>query len=199
MGWLPACTPCSGLPGGSDGKESARNAGDPGSIPGLGQTPGEWNGYPLQYSCLENSMDREAWQASVQGVTESDMTEQLTFSLFIPCSRRSRLFSLPEWSKHVTNSLSLHKTPLSRCSNHSLPQIPSSGPSLSWVFYQPPRPPPNGKWPELPWYSYTSVTVHGSYFPSCAAVIWNLFSCCPSALLSTFYYEMPCWVPGTWK
>ena len=49
-----------GLPGGSDGKESACNAGDPGSIPGLEQSPGEANGNPLQYSCLENAMDRGA-------------------------------------------------------------------------------------------------------------------------------------------
>ena len=47
-----------GFPGGSDGKESARNAGDLGLIPGLGRSPREGNGYPLQYSCLENSMDR---------------------------------------------------------------------------------------------------------------------------------------------
>ena len=50
-----------GFPGGSDGKASAYNAGDPGSIPGLGRSPGEGNGNPLQYSCLENSMDRGAW------------------------------------------------------------------------------------------------------------------------------------------
>ena len=49
-----------GFPGGSDGKVSACNAGDPGSIPGSGRSPGEGNGNPLQYSCLENSMDREA-------------------------------------------------------------------------------------------------------------------------------------------
>ena len=47
----------------SDRKESTCNARDPGSVPGLGRSPGEGNGYPLQYSCLENSMDREAWQA----------------------------------------------------------------------------------------------------------------------------------------
>ena len=50
-----------GFPGGSEGKESARNAGDPGSIPGSGRSPGEGNGIPLQYSCLENSMDGGAW------------------------------------------------------------------------------------------------------------------------------------------
>ena len=54
--------------GGSDGKESACNSGDLGLIPGVGRSPGEGNGYLLQYSCLENSMDRRAWQATVQGV-----------------------------------------------------------------------------------------------------------------------------------
>ena len=60
-----------GFRGGSDGKESACNVGDPGSIPGPGRSPGEVNGYPLQYSCLENPMDRGAWQATVHGVTKS--------------------------------------------------------------------------------------------------------------------------------
>ena len=58
-------------PGGSDGKESACNAQDPGSIPGLGRSPGEENACPLQYSCLENSMDRGTWRATVHGVTKS--------------------------------------------------------------------------------------------------------------------------------
>jgi len=58
-----------GLPGGSDGKESACNAGDLGLILGLGRSPGEENGNPLQYSCLEKSMDREAWWTTVHGVT----------------------------------------------------------------------------------------------------------------------------------
>ena len=55
-------------------KESAHNAGDLGSIPGLERVPGEGNGNPLQYSCLENPMDRGAWWATVHGVTESDTT-----------------------------------------------------------------------------------------------------------------------------
>ena len=60
-----------GFPGGSDGKESACNVGDLGSIPGLGRFPGEGNDYPLQYSGLENSMDRGAWWATVHGVAKS--------------------------------------------------------------------------------------------------------------------------------
>ena len=59
------------FPGGSDGKASAYNAGDPGSIPGSGRSPGEENGNPLQYSCLENPMDRGAWWATVHRVTKS--------------------------------------------------------------------------------------------------------------------------------
>ena len=60
-----------GFPGGSDGKESACNAGDAGSVSGLERSPGKGNDYPLQYSCLENPMDRGAWPAVVQGVTKS--------------------------------------------------------------------------------------------------------------------------------
>ena len=59
------------FPGSSDGKASAYNAGDPGSIPGLGRSPGEANGNPLQYSCLENPMDGGAWLATVHGVAKS--------------------------------------------------------------------------------------------------------------------------------
>ena len=59
------------FPGGSDSKESACNAGDPDSVPGLVRSPGEGNGNPLQYSCLETPMDREAWWATVHWVTKS--------------------------------------------------------------------------------------------------------------------------------
>ena len=59
------------FPGGSDGKESACNTGDPGSIPESGRFLGEGNGNPLEYSCLENSVDRRAWWATVCEVSES--------------------------------------------------------------------------------------------------------------------------------
>ena len=59
------------FPGGSDGKASVYNAGDLGSSPGLGRSPGEGNGNPLQYCCLENPMDRGAWYATVYGVAKS--------------------------------------------------------------------------------------------------------------------------------
>ena len=60
-----------GFPRDSDGKESACSAGDLGSLPGLGRSPGEGNGCPLQYFGFENSMDRGAWQARVHGVAKS--------------------------------------------------------------------------------------------------------------------------------
>ena len=59
-----------GFPGGSDRKESGCNAGDSGSIPGLGRSPVEGNGDPLLYSCLQNSTDTGAWQATVHGVAK---------------------------------------------------------------------------------------------------------------------------------
>ena len=59
------------FPGGSEGKASACKAGDLGLIPGLGRSPGEGNGNPLQYSCLENPMDGGAWWATAHGVTKS--------------------------------------------------------------------------------------------------------------------------------
>ena len=71
-----------GFPGSSNSKEPACNAWDPGSVPGLGRYPGEGNGYLLQYSCLENSMDRGTWWATVHDVTKgSDTTEWLSLLL----------------------------------------------------------------------------------------------------------------------
>ena len=82
-----------GFPGGSEGKASACNAGDLGSILGLGRSPGEGNGNPLQYSCLENPMDRGAWRATVHGVAKSrTRLSDFTFTFmacgtFIPRTR----------------------------------------------------------------------------------------------------------------
>ena len=59
------------FPGSSDSKESDCNAGDVGSVPRSGRSSGEGNGYPLQYSCLENSIDREAWRAIVHGIAKN--------------------------------------------------------------------------------------------------------------------------------
>ena len=88
-----------GFPGGSDGKESARNVGYPGLIPGLGSFLGEGNGDPPQYSCLENSMDRGAWRATAHGVAKSRTLlsnfHSLTYSLTLLPSR-----SPPEWCIH---------------------------------------------------------------------------------------------------
>ena len=60
-----------GFPSGTDGKESACNGGDLGSISGWGRSAREGIGYPLQYSCLENSIDRGAWQATVHGIAQN--------------------------------------------------------------------------------------------------------------------------------
>ena len=60
-----------GFPGGSDSKESPCNAGDLGSIQGLGRSPGEGNGNPLQFSCLENTVDRGTWPTTVHGLAKS--------------------------------------------------------------------------------------------------------------------------------
>ena len=75
------------FPGGSDGKVSAYSAEDPASIPGSGRSPGEGNGNPLQYSCLENPMDRGVWQATVHGVAKSQTRlGDLTFTFLKPIS-----------------------------------------------------------------------------------------------------------------
>ena len=89
-----------GFPGGSDGKESACNVGDLGSIPGLRRSLGEGNGYPLQFSGLENPMDRGTWRATVHGVAKSwtrlsDFYFQRYFGCLLLSLRRSVWVFLP--------------------------------------------------------------------------------------------------------
>ena len=75
-----------GFPGSSNSKTSAYNAGDLGSIPGSGRSPGEGNGNPLQYSCLENPMDWGAWWATIHGVAKSrTWLSNFTFTFFHVC------------------------------------------------------------------------------------------------------------------
>ena len=75
----PFPRPTQGFLGSSNGKDWASNAGELGSMPGSGRSPGEGNGCPLQYFCQDNPKDRGAWQATVHGVTNLDMTEQLSY------------------------------------------------------------------------------------------------------------------------
>ena len=101
------------LLGGSDGKESACTAGGLGLIPGLGWSPGRGKGYPLQYSCLENSMDREAWWATVHGTAKSQTSEwlSLTAPAGVPikaCLNLSGLLATStDWGKPRIRVLSL--------------------------------------------------------------------------------------------
>ena len=88
-----------GFLGGSDGKASACNAGDPGLIPGLGRSLGGGNGNPLQYSCLENSTDRGAWWATVHKVTKTQKQLSMRQS-----NRQTNMFFL----KEIMRSISIH-------------------------------------------------------------------------------------------
>ena len=84
-----------GFPGGSEVKASASNAGDLGSIPGSGRSPGEGNGNPLLYSCLENPMDGEAWQATVHGVAKSQTRlSDFTFTLLYLGTDHLNIYSI---------------------------------------------------------------------------------------------------------
>ena len=99
------------FPGSSDGKESACNAGDPGSTPRSRRCPGEGNSNPLQYSCMENSMDREFWRATVNGVRHNLVTNTFTFHKYIHVC-------LGVWLSQLcpileTHGLGAHQTPLS--------------------------------------------------------------------------------------
>ena len=135
-----------GFPGGSGGKESARNAGDPGLIPGSGRSPGEGNGYTLEYSCLENSMDRGPWWATVHGVTRVRHWEMNIFKLrrflkppkvFLSLDQRWILFLSVMWIRREVRALSISVgnpvTFLSDewlCSKNSGPRHPPSPPHV---------------------------------------------------------------------
>ena len=91
----------SGFPGGSEGTASACSAGDLGLIPGLGRSPGEGNGTPLQYSCLENPKNRGAWWATVHGVAKSwtwlsDEAQNTAHTQFLPLTSQTA-----QWSKNM--------------------------------------------------------------------------------------------------
>ena len=83
------------FPGGSEDKASACNARDPGLIPGLERSPGDGNGNPLQYSCLENLMDRGAWRATAHGVTESQTQLKQLSTTFYKTVNTGDLLSFP--------------------------------------------------------------------------------------------------------
>ena len=122
---MESCTICSfmsalfGFPGGSEVKASASNAGELGLIPELGRSPGEGNDNPLQYSCLENPMDRGAWWATIHGVTKSrTRLSDFTFTFILlayfqssihaaACIRISFLLRLNNISLYVYTTLNL--------------------------------------------------------------------------------------------
>ena len=92
-----------GLPGGLDGKGPGCNAGEPSSIPGSGRSPGEGNGYSLQYSCLEDPIGRGTWRAiSSWGHKESGMTEQISLHFLCLLLRESYLYALLTMSNPLT-------------------------------------------------------------------------------------------------
>ena len=115
-----------GFPGGSDGKESSCNAGDRGSIPGSGRSSEKGNGYPVQYSCLQNPTDRGAWQTTVHGITKSQT--QLNEYLYSHCfydSIKDRTFSC---NRAGPTSSCWLKPNLGTCKPHSWQGIQLSHP-----------------------------------------------------------------------
>ena len=132
------------FPGGSVSKASAYNAGDPGSIPGSGRSPGEGNGYPGHYSCLGNPMDGGVWWASVQGVAELNTTERLHFHFLAVqwsrlCTSKTRVMGsvpgqetkIPHQFSSVQFSCSVVSDSLrSHESQHARPPCPSPTPGV---------------------------------------------------------------------
>ena len=96
------------FPGGSNSKDSACNAGDPGSIPGLRRSLGEGNDYPLQYSCLENSMDRGAWLQSMRWQKSQTQLSTHTLGYYInSLSHKSEKDGHPRWWREQSVLLTL--------------------------------------------------------------------------------------------
>ena len=89
------------FPGVSDSKESACHVGDLGLVAGLGRSPGEGKGHPLQYSCLENPMDRGAWQATVHGVIKWDTTERLSLHFTFTSQLKKETIQVLTKNEHV--------------------------------------------------------------------------------------------------
>ena len=118
------------FPGGSDGKESACNAVDLGSIPGLGRSPGEGNGCPLQYSCSENSMNRGAWRATVHGVAKSRTRLSLHAYHDIELLNYVTLDNLPHHSVSISSHLKWDKQHL-QCKVTGKIDLPDNGWPLS--------------------------------------------------------------------
>ena len=126
-----------GFHGGSDSKESASSAGDLGSIPGSGRSPGKSNGYPLQHSCLENSLDRGVWQATVHGFIKS--WTQLSDEHFPFCCICSRYwlprkpFAIPPPLPHLT--INVKKSNVCITSLPYSKQLWSMRQNVLWGFY----------------------------------------------------------------
>ena len=122
----PSPPACVDFPDGSDGKESAYNAGDPGSIPGWGSSPGEGNGNPFQYSCLENPVDRGAWcpPQSVELQSRTKLSDFHFTSVYMPISNSRALWVLNSKSPQVLKHMHAY---ISR-----LPMNTLRSPSRSW-------------------------------------------------------------------
>ena len=166
------------FPGGSDGKASAYNLGDPGLIPGSGRSPGEGNGNPLQYSCLESPMDGGAWWATVRGVTRSHTRLSDLFFLFqierFPSSESNAYFSCTWLLSHFSHA-QLFTTPWTVAYQAPL----SMGFSRQEYWSRLPFPSPGeSSWPrDWTHVSYVSCTGSSLPLPPPGLVFCTQFSC----------------------